>query len=147
MTGTNHALTGAVIASVVGQPLLAVPLAFASHFLLDSLPHFGEDIHPLSKFTKKVWIIDFVFLSSFVLLLIVSSNWLLLAGAIAAISPDFAWIYRFIVKEKRGKLRPPKMNKFNTFHSSIQKYETKYGLIVEVVWFVFASAILYYTTR
>jgi hypothetical protein len=146
MSGTNHAITGATIASVIGQPVLAIPIAFASHFLLDSLPHFGEDIHPLSNFTKKVWMIDFVLLSSFLLLLIITSNWLLLAGAVAAISPDFAWIYRFVFKEKRGKLKPPKMNKFNNFHSSIQKYETKYGIIVEIFWLIFVSGILYSQT-
>jgi hypothetical protein len=110
------------------------------------LPHFGEDIHPLSKFTKKVWLVDFILLSSFIALLILTSNWILFVGAFAAISPDFAWIYRFIFKEKRGRLKPPKMNKFNIFHSSIQKYETKYGILVEVFWFVFASGILYSIT-
>jgi hypothetical protein len=146
MSGTNHALTGAVIASVVGQPILAIPLAFASHFLLDSMPHFGEEFGQRKRFTKTVWMVDFVLLSSFLVLLVLTSNWLLLAGAVAAISPDFAWIYRFVVKEKRGKLKPPKMNKFNSFHSSIQKYESKYGILTEVTWFIFASGILYSQT-
>lgn len=146
MTGINHALTGAIIVTATDKPLIALPIAFASHFLLDSLPRFGEDINPLSKFTKKVWVLDFVLLSSFIILLIITSNWLLLAGAVAAISPDFAWIYRFIVKEKRGKLKPPKMNKFNNFHNSIQNYETKYGILVEVFWFILASVILYSLT-
>jgi hypothetical protein len=143
MTGTNHALTGAVIASIVGQPALAIPLAFASHFLLDSLPHFGETDHTRTSFSKKVWFVDFILLSSFMLLLIATSNWLLFAGALAAISPDFVWIYRFVVKEKSGKIKPGPKNKFNSFHSTIQKYETKRGIAVEIVWFIFAGAVLF----
>jgi hypothetical protein len=145
MTATNHALTGAIIASVVGQPLLALPLAFASHFLLDSLPHYGEGVQNLTIFTKRVWLVDFIVLSSLMLLLLLllTSNWLLFAGAVAAISPDVAWIYRFVFKEKRGLLKPGPKNKFNTFHSSIQKYETKNGIVIEIVWFIFASAVLF----
>ncbi len=41
MTGFNHAVTGALIAGAVGNPFLAIPLAFASHFVLDAIPHFG----------------------------------------------------------------------------------------------------------
>lgn len=143
MTGTNHALTGAVIAGAIGNPILALPLAFASHFVLDSLPHFGEDVHPLSKFTKKVWFIDFVLLSSLMLFLVVTQNWLLFAGAFVAISPDFAWIYRFVFKESLGKIKPAPMNRFNSFHSGIQKYETKLGIITDVVWLGFMITIAY----
>ena len=40
MTGTNHAMTGGVIGLVIGGPI-AIPIAFASHFLLDWMPHLG----------------------------------------------------------------------------------------------------------
>jgi hypothetical protein len=146
MTGTNHAITGAVIVAVIAIPVVAVPLAFVSHFLLDSLPHFGESTHKLSSLTKKVWLVDFILLSSFLIILILTSNWLLLAGALAAISPDFAWIYRFVVKEKLGKIKPTVKNRFNNFHSSIQNYETKNGLLIEIVWFMFISSVLFSVT-
>jgi hypothetical protein len=143
MTGTNHALTGAVIAGVIGVPILAAPVAFLSHFVLDSLPHFGEEVSPLTKFTKKVWLLDFIVLLVFLGFLVVTSNWLLLVGALFAILPDFAWVYRFVFKEKLGKIKPSKMNKLNSFHSSIQNYETKEGIAVEIVWFILSSTILY----
>lgn len=143
MTGTNHALTGAVIAGAIGNPIIALPVAFVSHFLLDGLPHFGEGVHALSKLTKSVWLLDFFLLSCLMLFLLLSQNWIFFAGAFAAISPDFAWIYRFIVKEKLGKIKPTQMNKFNRFHSSIQKYETKHGILIEIVWFIFIASVLY----
>jgi hypothetical protein len=142
MTGTNHAVTGAVLVAAIANPVVAIPLAFASHFLLDSLPHFGESNPKLSSLTKKVWTVDFIVLSSFLLILFLTSNWFLLAGAFAAISPDFAWIYRFVFKEKLGKVSPTAKNKFNNFHSSIQNYETKNGIVIEIVWFTFITSIL-----
>jgi len=39
MTATGHALVGTVIAAKVGNPALAIPIAIASHFLCDALPH------------------------------------------------------------------------------------------------------------
>ena len=53
MTATNHALTGAAIATLgKATPICAIPLAFASHFVCDSLPHFGLKL----KFgSKGMW--------------------------------------------------------------------------------------------
>ena len=142
MTGTNHALTGAVIVTAVSVPLIALPLAFMSHFVLDSLPHFGESYVNRKKISKIIWTIDLVFLFLFLAGLTVTGNWLLLTGALLAISPDLAWIYRFIVDEKFGKLHPKPTNRFNSFHISIQKYESKRGIFVEIAWFVIFIIIL-----
>lgn len=40
---TNHVLSGAVIGSVTTQPLESAAKGFISHFVLDSVPHFGVD--------------------------------------------------------------------------------------------------------
>jgi hypothetical protein len=42
MLVTNHVLSGAVIGAVVREPLVALPLGVGSHFLLDSMPHWGR---------------------------------------------------------------------------------------------------------
>ena len=42
MLVTNHVLSGAVIGAAVRSPWLAFPLGFASHFVLDTLPHWGR---------------------------------------------------------------------------------------------------------
>lgn len=38
---TNHVLSGALIGSVVRRPVPAFALGVASHFVLDSVPHWG----------------------------------------------------------------------------------------------------------
>ncbi|MEY9935188.1 hypothetical protein ABH926_009859 [Catenulispora sp. GP43] len=42
MLVTNHVLSGAVIGAAVRRPLPAFALGVASHFALDSLPHWGD---------------------------------------------------------------------------------------------------------
>jgi len=132
MTGTNHALSGALIVGAIGSPFIAIPVAFASHFVLDALPHFGEKFGERHKLSKVIWGIDIVFLSIGLVVLLTMSSWLLIAGALAAMSPDFAWIYRFAVIEKWGTLLPTSTNKFNTWHASIQKYERRWGIWIEM---------------
>ena len=44
MTATNHVATGVLIAVVVPDPWVALPLAFASHFVCDALPHFDMQL-------------------------------------------------------------------------------------------------------
>ena len=39
MTATGHALVGAAIGSQIGSPLIAIPIAFLSHFACDKVPH------------------------------------------------------------------------------------------------------------
>jgi len=46
---TNHVLSGAVIGALSGDPLSAACRGFASHFVLDSLPHFGLPEEHLMK--------------------------------------------------------------------------------------------------
>lgn len=42
-----HTLVGVAVASAVRQPVLALPMALGSHFLLDYIPHWDPDIdHP-----------------------------------------------------------------------------------------------------
>lgn len=142
MTATNHALTGAVIATVISVPIIALPLAFSSHFVLDVLPHFGEKPGKRKRLSKSVWSVDVILLIFFLLILAFTSNWLALLGAVLAISPDFAWIYKFMVDERFGSLPPKPENRFNSFHSGIQKYETRRGIVFEIVWFVLLSSIL-----
>src|SRR5947209_17919284 len=39
---TNHVLSGALIGAAASSPAAALPLAAASHFALDALPHWGK---------------------------------------------------------------------------------------------------------
>lgn len=136
MTATNHYITGLAIATVVQKPLLALPLAFVSHFVLDALPHFGDKDYrqKLPKF-YLIWRVDFVILMTLLIwTLIEAPLWFALAGFLGT-SPDLAWVYRFQFLEKRGKYHRPNMNWFNSFHSRIQKFERHWGLYVEIIYF------------
>jgi len=42
---TPHAIVGAAIATKVVHPALAIPLAFASHFVLEKIPHWNPHLN------------------------------------------------------------------------------------------------------
>lgn len=142
MTLTNHLLSGSVIAKVAPLPI-AIPLAFASHFVLDALPHFGyPNIEARIRHLRQFRIV--VFIDSLVAIAI--STWLISNGhslwfavGLIAYSPDLLWIYRFIVEERFGTVKPTKGNRFIQFHRNIQRYERPWGALVEIV---FATVLL-----
>lgn len=48
-----HAVVGAVIATKIGNPALALPLALASHFALDLVPHWNPHLNTeVAKYGK-----------------------------------------------------------------------------------------------
>src|SRR5258708_2885087 len=57
MLETPHVAVGAAIASKIPNPFISIPLAFASHFILDMTPHWNPHINrEIKKFghpTKK----------------------------------------------------------------------------------------------
>lgn len=60
MLETPHVAVGVAIASKIPNPFIAIPLAFASHFVLDKVPHWNphlytetqRDGHPSIKSTR-----------------------------------------------------------------------------------------------
>lgn len=140
MTLVNHAITGAIIATLIDKPIIALPLAFLSHFALDALPHFGYSDstgfgealkHKLTFFVKII--IDPILLLVFFGMLIyyAPSVWVYLA-ALLAILPDLEWPIAYFGFERRGKQswRSP----IGNFHWKIQRYERPWGLLVEFGW-------------
>src|SRR6478672_11642994 len=113
MTGTNHGLTGAAIALLVREPLLAVPLSFASHFACDAIPHYGGDPKASALFDNKfntILITDFlvaVTIMGVLGALFPERRILIWACMIAAASPDLMWAYYdlYLTKIKRRKFR------------------------------------------
>jgi len=143
MTATNHYLVGVAISSVIDKPVLAIPLAFVSHFILDALPHFGDDNfrQKLPKF-YLVWRVDFILLCLALIWTLVYMPWWYTFAGFIATSPDLAWVYRLHFLEKYGKYNPPKMNKFNHFHYSIQKFESLNGIYFEIIFGVLVTIII-----
>lgn len=146
MIATNHALTGALIGLLVGQPLVAIPAAFASHFICDALPHFAPSM-PVEKWLRtmtfqRMLMADALgcMLLVFILALTTPEHWLLAAiCAFMAAAPDLFWINEFIVTRRGKKWHP---NLFSRFGVWIQWFERPIGGVVEVVWAVTAIGIL-----
>lgn len=106
MTLTAHAIVGAAVVAVVpSHPLLGVSAAFASHFLLDAIPHYdyqirSASIHPLKgapmTFDRALLLDFFAIGSDFALGIILGlilfatpATWLLVGvGAFAGQLPD-----------------------------------------------------------
>jgi hypothetical protein len=145
MTATNHGLFGSFIAiTLQAHPVLAVCIAPFSHFLLDALPHFGDDSVSLDskKFFKRLGLDAFL---AVVTTLVLAWIWsdialLVIACAFLAASPDLMWIYyQYINKPLMKKHLVPR------FHSWIQWSQTPNGFYIEVVWFfIFFAGIAYF---
>lgn len=139
MTATNHAMTGALIGMYVQNPLLAVVLAVMSHFALDSLPHFGASLETQKKLLIRVWTVDFVLLwvgLAYLIMLDLPSKPILALCAIAAMSPDVVWVYRYMWLGRHGRKVAPSKHFVNKFHTVIQWSQTPRGIIVELFWSV-----------
>ena len=133
MLSISHAATGAFIAAKVGNPLLAIPLILASHYVEDAVPHWdaGTGLSKGKKTPKSAFrdeIIDIIVAGIIVLILfpvhisLASPLTTLLAapvwGAFFGLLPDFLEAPRNFLKYEPRWLRP--INKFHgRFHHSI----------------------------
>lgn len=141
MTATNHALTGAAIGLIIGRPLIAIPIAIVSHFVLDGLPHFDRkpgisaNMWIKSKTFQKILLLDM--LGCIILVMILAGthpyNWLLASiCAFLATSPDLLWLNHFI-KARHNK--PWNPSPFAKFASKVQWFAKPIGVVVELAWF------------
>jgi hypothetical protein len=60
MTATGHALIGTVIAAKIGNPALAIPIALASHFAADAIPHWDTGYHRRQKSKQRFFAQTFI---------------------------------------------------------------------------------------
>lgn len=147
MTGTNHVLTGAGVALFISTPAVALPVAFVSHFILDALPHFGVAYDKVAGRRPKIfsyvtWT-DAVIVCVLLVTAIVLHSWLALACMIAALSPDFVWIYKYVFREKFGSLPPSPKGPVSQFHKAIQQYERHWGLYIEIGFAIVLGAVIW----
>ncbi len=151
MTGTNHGLTGAVIALIVKRPELALPLSFISHFICDSIPHFGN---PKMKLFGKSFTLmlttDFLVAVSIMAGLAVlfpNQKWLIWECMILAASPDLMWAYYRLYKEKIKHKAGVAFGPISRFHAWIQWSETVPGIFIEIGWFMLMTSIILGTKK
>ncbi|HUD05983.1 MAG TPA: hypothetical protein VMR18_03680 [Candidatus Saccharimonadales bacterium] len=142
MQALNHTVFGTLIAVSINEPLVALPLALGSHFVLDSIPHYGKD-PKASPGTKAYNVRIFVdgLASTLVLLLFLGLDphriWLILGCVFLAVGPDFLWPLARHVKQK-GPLWG-----FFKFHKNTQR-ESRKGIFLEAGWFVLTMALVIY---
>ncbi len=138
MLTTPHSLTGATIAVLIPNPIISVPFAVGSHFILDSIPHWQETLYPY-KPHKGTWIrvsLD-VALSFGLVWWITQSHsdisaviWL---TAFAANVPDFDFIVVLIPKLLGFKL----LKSFWDWHCKIQRETSSlWGLVPQIILFI-----------
>lgn len=139
MTATNHALTGSLLGLIIGEPLLAIPAAFVSHFVCDALPHYGS-ADPPDKVLKTNRFRNYLMVEAslcgllvLVLMFTRPEHWLLASiCAFTAASPDFFWLPRYL-KTRAGRKWQPGV--FSKFAREIQWFQRPIGAVVEVAWF------------
>lgn len=131
MIGFNHALTGALIAKILPLPL-AIPLAFISHFVLDSLPHYGIPNRKRDKSMvwRLVFLLDFLGTLGLAALAISWGRYDMLACGVVACSPDFIWVSR-VIKTKSFNLSK-NLSWFTKWHVKIQHFERPWGIYLEL---------------
>lgn len=137
MTGSNHVVTGALVAAVVHQPQLAIPLAFLSHFVLDALPHYGDnsDHSWLRTHFDKVLIVDACITTAFLVTLAMTqpAHWLLMIiCGLVAVSPDILWLPYYIADRKGN---PKEHGPVSRLFKWIQWGERPWGIYIEFVFF------------
>lgn len=135
MHAVNHAAVGAGIALAVKQPVLALPLAFVSHYALDALPHYGirgdEGYRSLFRYRRTYLMVAVDVLGLLALAAIIRNQaWYVAAAAVAALLPDIAWPYRYFLFERKGV--KPQRGLLTDFHNNIQWGERLWGIFIEI---------------
>lgn len=146
MTATNHALTGTLIGLVVRPSILALVLALLSHFLLDAIPHYSDDRNMIGANGFKYYLIGealLCFMIVMMLAVVKPSYWQLAAVcAFVATSPDFMWMPAYF-RTRRGL--PFELPKYTLaiVHAKIQWFARPIGAVVELVWLVGISSLIF----
>ena len=142
MTATNHAAAGALIALIINEPILVLPLAFITHFAMDALPHFGYPGNRgygeafKHKLTHVVALLDAIGLT-LLFWAVVGEGWLVYAAGIVALSPDFLGLYNYFGIERKHE-RPARfrfiINRLHKkFHRRIEWCERPWGIFIEII--------------
>ncbi len=154
MLETPHALVGAAIVTKIPNPLISLPLAFASHFVLDMVPHWNPHLNTEVKKYGRVSKNSTIIILADVVLSLVSVSFMALTfanspehsiyvmfGAFSGILPDLLEAPYYFLKAKTQAVL-----KWIAFQKSIQAdttlvpgVMTQLATIVAAFWWV-ASA-------
>lgn len=147
MTATAHALIGASIAAKVVNPIFGIPLAIASHFLADLIPHWDAGTNHRKKSSlrlKMEAVLDVLlgFALVYIFFHTKVNNSYLFAMVIAAQLPDWlvapSWMF--------GIKIPPFTWMEYVSHTLQTRMQLPWGLVTQIVvvgFLVFASIDLF----
>lgn len=146
MTAINHALTGASIGLLIGEPLVALPLALLSHYICDIIPHFGSK-QPVELLVRSRLFQNYLIFEALLCFILVAllmfvgpANWSLAIGcAFLAAAPDLLSAKGYLKLRRRHSWRP---GRYANWAHHIQWFERPIGASVEVAWFIAGVAIL-----
>lgn len=153
MLESPHVVVGAAIAASVINPLLALPIAFGSHFLLEKVPHWNPhintEINKYGKITNKsIKIIAIDSALAFVLGSTIAYSALpntalaitILLSCFCAVLPDLIEAPYFFLKKKSKFIQ----NKWMPFKKSIQEDTTPIpGLATQLITILVALYWIY----
>jgi len=135
MLETPHVALGIAIAVAVPSPLISIPLAFASHFVLDMTPHWNPHLNTETKkygylTNKTLLIIGLDLACATVLTAFVSKgNINILLASFASILPDVVEGPYFLLGWKNEFVK-----KWISFQKSIQSDANIYwGLLTQIL--------------
>ena len=133
MLTTPHAAAGITLGAITGNPILAIPAALVSHYLLDMVPHWQETLAPY-KPTRWTYIripLDIVLavgLTTWAAYVMPSHASAIWTGAIAANIADLDSLVVLLPSVKRGLIQ-----KYWDWHCRIQRETSSlWGLLPQV---------------
>lgn len=128
MLETPHALVGAAIAIKVGNPFLAIPISFLSHFALEKVPHWNPHLNTeTQKFGAPTKTSTYIVIAdsllaltsgSFIALSSLPNTELaltILLSCFAAVLPDLIEAPYFFLKKRTSAIK-----KWISFQKSLQ---------------------------
>lgn len=148
-----HTVVGAAIAAKVGNPALALPLALASHFVVDMLPHWNPHLNKELKEHGRVTTRSTVFVAVDVVgslfagsaiastvLPDITHFWIVILGAFLAVLPDVVEAPYFFLRKEYAFV-----GRLIAFQKSIQNdapplvgIATQIVLVAAALWWVFS---------
>lgn len=142
MLTTPHAAAGIAIGAIIPNPLLAAPVAIASHFLLDMVPHWQETLAPYTP-TRKTYIRIPIDITLAVGITLLAIHWqpqntgAIWTGAIFANMPDLDSILVIVPGLNKGIVQ-----KYWDWHCKIQRETSSLWGLVPQLALIAASLIL-----
>lgn len=150
MTATGHALVATLIVAKISNPYISLPLALASHFVLDLVPHWDSGTHHREKTKKRLFyesaadvIISIV--SSFILYTYIlgqSDYPLLYLGVFVSQLPDWLMAPYFILNMKHPFMGWSKQM-YRLQHKMNVRLDKPWGIVTQVATVVILYILLF----